>query len=46
MFYKRLKREDQGLSPRQSFINILKLYYTTVRIVSTLLHVLSNFYNV
>ena len=29
--YKLLEREDQGLSPRKCFINILKLYYTAVQ---------------
>ena len=31
MLYKLLKRKDQGLSPRNCFINILKLYYTAVQ---------------
>ena len=51
MLYKLLKREDQGLLsiPRKCFINILKLYYTSVQnrvlvYASTLaLHVLSKF---
>ena len=31
MLYKLLKREDQGLSPRKCFINILKRYYTAIQ---------------
>ena len=53
MLYKLLKIEDQELSPRKCFINILKLYYTSVHnrvlvYASTLALItrLSNFGNV
>ena len=52
MLYKLLKREDQGLSPRKCFINILNFFYTALQncvlaYASTLaLYVLSDFGNV